>query len=318
MRTSIDLINHSSSIPLKGDVLERVWTRKYVSYDHLRVFSCREFVHIPIYGRSKLDVKPKPCIFLGYGHKEFGYRLWDPLSRKIVRSRDIVFLEDQLVDDGDKVEKASSSIEITIRIDPIVPPIVHANRGVELQEGDGVTENEDGPIVDDVEPIEPVAEELPLPSYEPPLRRSTIECQPSTRYPPNEYVMLNNVGEPKTYQEAILHESKKEWVNAMQEEVRSLLENHTYDLVKLPQGKKALINKWVYILETKNNGSLLKYKAQFVVKGFNQKKCIDFEEIFSALVKMSYIHVALGLAACLNLEVEQLVVKTSFLHGDLE
>ena len=35
--------------------------------------------------------------------------LWDPLSRKIVRSRDVVFLEDQLVDDGDKVEKASSS-----------------------------------------------------------------------------------------------------------------------------------------------------------------------------------------------------------------
>ena len=225
-----------------------------ISYDHLRVFSCRAFVHIPIDGRSKLDVKAKPCIFLGYGHKEFGYRLWDPMSKKIVKSRDIVFLEDQLVDDGYKVEKASSSIEITIRIDPIVPPIVH---GVELQEGDGVTENEDGPIVFDVEPIEPVVGELPLPSYEPPLRRSTRDRQPSTRYPPNEYVILTNGGEPKTYQEAILHESKKEWVNAMQEEVRSLLENHTYDLVKLPQGKKALINKWVYILETKNNGSLL-------------------------------------------------------------
>ena len=51
MRTSIDLINHSPSIPLKGDVLERVWTRKDVSYDHLRVFSCRAFVHIPIDGR---------------------------------------------------------------------------------------------------------------------------------------------------------------------------------------------------------------------------------------------------------------------------
>ena len=54
------------------------------------------------------------------------------------------------------------------------------------------------------------------------------------RYPPNEYVMLTNGGEPDTYQEAILHECKEEWVKAMQEEVRSLLENHTYDLVKLP------------------------------------------------------------------------------------
>ena len=54
------------------------------------------------------------------------------------------------------------------------------------------------------------------------------------------------------------------------------------------------------------------------MKGFNQKKGIDFEETFSPVVKMSSIRVALSLAACLNLEVEQLDVKTAFLHGDLE
>ena len=54
------------------------------------------------------------------------------------------------------------------------------------------------------------------------------------------------------------------------------------------------------------------------MKGFNQKKGIDFEEIFSLVVKMSSIRVALGLAARLNLEVEQLDVKIAFLHGDLE
>ena len=163
MRTSIDLINLSPSAPLKGDVLERVCTGKDVSYDHLRVFGCREFVHIPKDEKLKLDVKVKPCIFLGYGHEEFGYRLWDPMSRKIVRSKDVVFLEDQLVDDGVKVEKASSSIEIPIRIDPLVPPTMHANHGGELQESDGVIENEDDLIVDDVEPTKQVDGEFPLP-----------------------------------------------------------------------------------------------------------------------------------------------------------
>ena len=142
MRTSIDLINLSSSVPLKGDIPKRVWTGKDVSYDHLRVFGCRTFVHIPKDEMSKLDVKAKPCIFLGYGHEEFGYMLWDPMSKKIVRSRDVVFLEDQLVDD-DKAEKASSYAEILIRIDPVVPLTVHANHRGELQEGVGVTENED-------------------------------------------------------------------------------------------------------------------------------------------------------------------------------
>ena len=87
---------------------------------------------------------------------------------------------------------------------------MYANHRGELQEGDGVIENEDDPIVDDVEPTEQVDGELPLPPYEPPLRRSTRESQPSTRYPPNAYVMLTDGREIETYQEAILHESKKE------------------------------------------------------------------------------------------------------------
>ena len=100
--------------------------------------------------------------------------------------------------------------------------------------------------------------------------------------------------------------------------MRSLLENHTYDLVKLPQGKKVFINKWVYRLKTENNGSQLRYKTRLVVKGFNHNIDIDFEEIFSPLIKMSSIRVALGLAARLNLEVEQLDMKTAFIYGDLE
>ena len=113
MRTSIDLINLSSSVPLKGDVLERVWTKKDVSYDHFRVFGCRTFVHIPKDERAKLDVKAKPCVFLGYDHEKFGY---------------VRFLKTNF-DDGDKVEKSSSSAKIPIRIDLIVPPTVHANHG---------------------------------------------------------------------------------------------------------------------------------------------------------------------------------------------
>ena len=54
------------------------------------------------------------------------------MTRKIVRSKDVVFLKDQLVDDGDKVEKASFSNEIPIRINPFVPPTMHANLGGEL------------------------------------------------------------------------------------------------------------------------------------------------------------------------------------------
>ena len=55
-----------------------------------------------------------------------------------------------------------------------------------------------------------------------------------------------------------------------------------------------------------------------VVKGFEQKKGIDFDEIFSPVVKMTSIRTILSIAASQDLEVEQLDVKTAFLHGDLE
>ena len=67
-----------------------------------------------------------------------------------------------------------------------------------------------------------------------------------------------------------------------------------------------------------NIRSRLRYKARLVVKGFSQRKGIDFDEIFSPVVKMTSIRMILGMAASLNLDVEQMDVKTAFLHGELE
>jgi hypothetical protein len=74
MRTAVDLINLSPSIPLDGDIPQRVWIGKDVSFKHLKMFGCRAFVHIPRDERSKLVSKVKKCIFTGYRHEEFGYR----------------------------------------------------------------------------------------------------------------------------------------------------------------------------------------------------------------------------------------------------
>jgi hypothetical protein len=65
----------------------------------LRVFGCKTFVHIPNDERSKLDNKTKQCIFLGSKDDGFGYRLWDPKEKKIIRNRDVIFFEDQTIED---------------------------------------------------------------------------------------------------------------------------------------------------------------------------------------------------------------------------
>ena len=65
-------------------------------------------------------------------------------------------------------------------------------------------------------------------------------------------------------------------------------------------------------------GGKKRYKARLVVKGFAQKKGIEFDEIFSLVVKMTSIRTSLSLVAVEDLHLEQLDVKTTFLHGDLE
>ena len=107
------------------------------------------------------------------------------------------------------------------------------------------------------------------------------------------------------------------WEHAMKEEMDSLLKNQTWSLVELPEGKKALTNKWVYRIKEEVDGRQ-RYKVRLVVKGFEQKKGIDYDEIFSLVVKMTSIRAILSLVATENLFLEQLDVKIAFLHGDLE
>ena len=59
-------------------------------------------------------------------------------------------------------------------------------------------------------------------------------------------------------------------------------------------------------------------RARIVVKGFQQNKAVDFDGIFALVVKMTSIWMVLSIAASMDLEVEQLDVKTTFLHGDLD
>ena len=80
-------------------------------------------------------------------------------------------------------------------------------------------------------------------------------------------------------------ENKMKWVDAMQDEMKSLHENHSFKLIKLPKRKIALKNMWVYKVKQEEHTSQPRYKARLVVKGFNQKKGIDFDEIFFLLLR---------------------------------
>ena len=99
------------------------------------------------------------------------------------------------------------------------------------------------------------------------MRQTTKEHQPSTRYLSSDYILIADEGELESFQEIQSHKDKDCWIKAIREEMNSLWENETYELIELPKGRKALKNKWVYKLKNEDE-KLFKYKARLVVKGF--------------------------------------------------
>eukprot|EP00253_Pinus_taeda_P029140 PITA_29140 len=91
--TACYLVNISHSSTLEDKTPQEVWTGKKPSLSCLRVFGCDAYVHAPKEKRTKLDSKSKKCIFIGYKDGLKGFTLWNPVTRKFVYSRDVVFRE---------------------------------------------------------------------------------------------------------------------------------------------------------------------------------------------------------------------------------
>ncbi|KAL0387501.1 UNVERIFIED_CONTAM: Retrovirus-related Pol polyprotein from transposon TNT 1-94 [Sesamum radiatum] len=117
------LINRSPRTSLGGKVAEEVWTGNQINFDHLRIFGCSAYVHVPSDERSKLDPKSKQCIFLGYKKGVKSYKFWDPVARKMVISRDTEFDEQSMLqqhqNEMSKVGSSSDTLQMVLEPHPV-------------------------------------------------------------------------------------------------------------------------------------------------------------------------------------------------------
>jgi hypothetical protein len=120
---------------------------------------------------------------------------------------------------------------------------------------------------------------------------------------------VDNVQEPLNYLKAILSTDSEKWNGAMHEEMESLEKIGTWELVRLPPGKKAVKCKWIF---KRKEGMTPKespcYKSRLVAKGFSQIPGIDYTDVYSPVVKHSSIRTFLSLVAMHDYELEQLDV----------
>lgn len=128
---------------------------------------------------------------------------------------------------------------------------------------------------------------------------------------------LSEVENPSTYKEALESPQKDEWIQSMQEELKQLLRNQTWEVTELPKGRRKINCKWVYRVKYGTKGEVLRFKSRLVAKGFNQVKGLDYTETYAPVASYISFRIMLALAASKNLRLYHYDFKNAYLNGTL-
>jgi hypothetical protein len=131
------------------------------------------------------------------------------------------------------------------------------------------------------------------------------------------YAFLTQVADPSSISEALSSEDASHWLQAIETEYNSLIKNNIWILVDRPPDRSLVSTKWFFQRKYNSDGTLARYKARFVARGFFQQADIDYSETFSPVIKMTSLRLLLALATIHNYHIHQMDVTTAFLSGTL-
>ncbi|KAL0358403.1 UNVERIFIED_CONTAM: Retrovirus-related Pol polyprotein from transposon RE2 [Sesamum angustifolium] len=151
----------------------------------------------------------------------------------------------------------------------------------------------------------PLSEEI---EEETPPRRTKLL---SDIYKTCNFIML----EPENFETAVKH---KVWVQAMEEEIKMIEKNNTWELADRPKDKEVIGVKWIYKTKLNADGSIQKHKARLVAKGYSQLPGIDYTETFAPVARLDTIRDLIAIAANKKWKIYQMDVKSAFLNGYID
>lgn len=309
--TAVYVLNRTGKSSENGVSPYELWFGKKPRINHLRIISSTCYVHIPKQKRRKMDKKAQKGYLVGYDGEE-RYRIYVAERKTVVLSRDVQF-EETLHDCTEKISITfkSPSSEETEDEKADEPKPVPSSVLPELESSSNEDDDSEYKSASDTESEKPESSESAR------KLRSRDNIKPSKYF--DDYVcVMTTEEEPQSYAEAIKRPESAAWQKAMEREMASLKENHTFKLVEPPAGAKIIPCKWVFRLKLNPDGSIAKYKARVVAKGYDQRKGIDYSQTFSPVAKLQTIRLLLGVAATEKMHLVQFDVSTAFLYGELD
>ena len=291
--------------------------------DHLRVFGCDVYVHIPDQKRRKLEKKAYKAVFAGYPVGKKGYKIFNPANNRFAYSRDVTFQENSFTA-FDSRNLAGQDVSPFDDMFDISEDFIKVDDSDD--ERDDVIDDEQQIVIEDVvidildedgrATVNGMVVEEEVEKKVPVVRKSTRESKAPDTY--GEWANIAVTGsDPNTFKQAMKSPSSENWKKAMYEEFSSLTKHKTWDLVDLPDRANLVGCKWVFKTKRRADGEIDKFKSRLVAQGYSQEEGVDFDEVFAPVAKYKSIRTVLAIANQLNLDVHQMDVKTAFLNGDL-
>lgn len=295
VRTATYLLNRTTNSNCVGTTPYEKWFDRKPYLGHIKIFGTECFVQIPKQtGRKKWDPKAKKAHLVGFEPTSKNFRLYDPESNRVFMSCNVKFNE--------KADKYVIQDESEVDDDPVTEQ----------------TNQEIGQANDDNELFHSFEDD----SNQTPEGRHNerYSLRPKVNAPSRLIVsgFSATMYEPTTYDEAIGSEQTQQWKCAMDDEYNALIENQTWELVEAPKDQKVIDNRWVFKVKQNPDGTIERYKARLVVRGFTQQYGVDYEETFSPVARYTSIRLILSLAAINKMKLKQFDVKTAFLYGELK
>jgi len=236
------------------------------------------------------------------------YRLYDPVSKKVSVSRDVVF---------DETLSTKSANEASPDDRVLVLRKTEAER-----EADEVIEINDDDEEADLEDIEPAfqrrREDERDEQHVAADKQRQLRDRTSLRVPQRYNVDFAEYKVPVTYREAINGPNGKEWAAAIERELQAHNKNETWTLVKKKDEMKIIDSKWVFKLLPISSEDKHRFKARLCARGFLQRQGIDYNETFDPVVRYDILRMFLARVTQEDLELTQFDVCTAFLYGELE
>jgi hypothetical protein len=144
-------------------------------------------------------------------------------------------------------------------------------------------------------------------------RQAVRESKPPERFC-SYLAMVSSIreSEPSTFEEAV---DREVWRDAMMEECNSIMKNDVWEVIPRPEEKSVVTSKWLYKIKYDYDGSIEKYKARFVARGFSQVEGVDYDDTFAPVARYTLIKAVISIATEMGWKIHQMDVKTAFLNG---